>query len=201
MNLNPTLRGARERRGVLGAEPLRDGLALVGEAVRRADGVGHDFGCDWAHVVVGHLHCLVRLRRAGRPAAAALAATGHLLLQRVDFCRSLCCRLCCRRQRRRRCRRHLSCCCQHRCRCHGLLTCLGHRRRQRPNPLGFPGRNLPRLLCHHPPRRLCRRLPLRLALGLLRLPLGLLLRLQQPVALGPRLNAHGTFPHLAWRRC
>eukprot|EP00964_Phaeocystis_antarctica_P010165 scaffold5570_cov69-Phaeocystis_antarctica.AAC.4 len=37
-------RGTRDRRGVLGAEPLCDGLALVGEPVRRADRVGHDLG-------------------------------------------------------------------------------------------------------------------------------------------------------------
>eukprot|EP00964_Phaeocystis_antarctica_P064098 scaffold38525_cov60-Phaeocystis_antarctica.AAC.2 len=38
--------GASEWRGVVGAEPLRDGRALVGEPVQRADGVGHDLGGD-----------------------------------------------------------------------------------------------------------------------------------------------------------
>eukprot|EP00964_Phaeocystis_antarctica_P096271 scaffold62599_cov66-Phaeocystis_antarctica.AAC.11 len=42
-------RGTRGWRGVLGAEPLRDGLALVGEPVHRADRVGHDLGGDRAH--------------------------------------------------------------------------------------------------------------------------------------------------------
>eukprot|EP00964_Phaeocystis_antarctica_P077653 scaffold48221_cov51-Phaeocystis_antarctica.AAC.7 len=106
--------GACERRGVLGAEPLCDGRALVGEAVHRADGVGHDLGGDRAHVVVGHLRCPARLRRAGRPAAAALAAFDHRSLQRIGF---------------RRCHRR----CRHRC--HGCLTRLGHRCRPRPNPL------------------------------------------------------------------
>eukprot|EP00964_Phaeocystis_antarctica_P019301 scaffold10665_cov67-Phaeocystis_antarctica.AAC.4 len=67
-------RGARARRGVVGAEPLRDGRALVGEPIRRADGVGHDLGGDRADVVVGHLQCLARQCRASRPAAAAAAA-------------------------------------------------------------------------------------------------------------------------------
>ena len=41
-------RGTRLRRGVLGAEPLRDGRALIGEAVHCADGIGHDLGGDGA---------------------------------------------------------------------------------------------------------------------------------------------------------
>eukprot|EP00964_Phaeocystis_antarctica_P018708 scaffold10327_cov70-Phaeocystis_antarctica.AAC.1 len=100
-------RGTRARRGVLGAEPICDGRALVGEPVRCADGVGHDLGSDWAHEVVGHLRCPACLRRAGRPAAAALAAGGHRSLQRVGF-------------RHRHCRR--------RHRLHSLLTRLGRRR-------------------------------------------------------------------------
>eukprot|EP00964_Phaeocystis_antarctica_P072117 scaffold44064_cov70-Phaeocystis_antarctica.AAC.6 len=75
-------RGARDRRGVLGAQPLCDGRALVGEAIQRADWVGHDLGGDRANVVVRHLHCLARFRRAGRPAVAAPAAVSHRSLQR-----------------------------------------------------------------------------------------------------------------------
>mmetsp|Transcript_66673 Transcript_66673/g.160973 ORF Transcript_66673/g.160973 Transcript_66673/m.160973 type:complete len:200 (+) Transcript_66673:316-915(+) len=165
--------GARGGRNVVGAEPLRDGRALVGETVRRADGVGHDLGRDRANVVVGHLRCL---RWAGHPATAALAAVGHRSLQLVGRCRRCCRRLCHRRRR-----------------CHSSLTRLGHRRRTRPNPLGLPRRHLPRPLCCHQPRRLYHRL-------LLRLTLGLLLCLQQPVALGPRLHAHAALLHLAWRR-
>ena len=47
--------GARGGRGIIGAEPLCDGRALVGETVERADGVGHDLGRDRTHILVKHL--------------------------------------------------------------------------------------------------------------------------------------------------
>eukprot|EP00964_Phaeocystis_antarctica_P126344 scaffold90061_cov66-Phaeocystis_antarctica.AAC.10 len=169
--------GARLRRGVLGAEPLCDGRALVGETVRRADGVGHDLGGDRAHVVVGHLHCLARPRRAGRSAAAAPAV--HRSLQRVGLRRRCRCR-----RRRCRCRRR---------RCHGLPTRPGCCRRASHSLHRLPRCHRLHPLRRHQPRRLRRRL-------LLRLTLGLLLRLQQPAAPGPRLCSHATLPHLAWRR-
>eukprot|EP00964_Phaeocystis_antarctica_P019345 scaffold10687_cov53-Phaeocystis_antarctica.AAC.3 len=162
--------GARLRRGVLGAEPLRDGRALVGEPIQRADGIGHDLGGDRAHVVVGHLRRLARPRRPGRSAAAALAV--HLSLQRISL--------------RRRCRGR-------RGRCHGLHTRPGRRRRPSHYPPRRRRRHLPRPLRRRQPRRPCRRLLLRLALGLL-------LRLQQPAAPGPRVCAHAALPHLAWSR-
>eukprot|EP00964_Phaeocystis_antarctica_P160815 scaffold132691_cov63-Phaeocystis_antarctica.AAC.1 len=177
--------GACGWRGVLGVEPLRDGRALVGEPIRRADGVGHDLGRDRAHVVVGHLCCLAHLRQAGRPAAAALAVFGHGSLQRFGLRRSHCRRLPRRRHCRRRCRR----------RCHGLLTRLRQRRRPRPNPHHIPHRHLLRPLRCRQHRRLCRRILHRLTLGLLQR------LLQQPVAQGLRLHAHAALPHLAWRRC
>eukprot|EP00964_Phaeocystis_antarctica_P010295 scaffold5657_cov54-Phaeocystis_antarctica.AAC.2 len=93
--------GARLRRGILGAQPLRDGLALVGEPVQRADGVDHDLGGDRAHVVVGHLRCLTHLRSAGRHAAAALAGVSRRTLQHFGL-RCHCCH-------RRDCRRLLGC--------------------------------------------------------------------------------------------
>ena len=65
--------GARGGRNVVGAEPLRDGRALVREAVRRADGVGHDLGRDGALVLVEELH------GAGLPTAAASAEGGGIM--------------------------------------------------------------------------------------------------------------------------
>ena len=47
--------GARGGRGIVGAEPLCDGRALVRETVERADGVGHDLGRDRTRVLVKHL--------------------------------------------------------------------------------------------------------------------------------------------------
>jgi hypothetical protein len=67
--------GARGGRGVVGAEPLYYGRALVRETIERADGVGHDLGCDRTRVLVKHLRCH---RCASRPTATA---QGTLSLQ------------------------------------------------------------------------------------------------------------------------
>eukprot|EP00964_Phaeocystis_antarctica_P094046 scaffold60808_cov66-Phaeocystis_antarctica.AAC.9 len=75
-----------------------------------------------------------------------------------------------------RCHRLLK---RHRRRRHGLLKRLGYRCRLRPNPHHLPG------LQHRcSAASLCRRLLLRLVLGLLL-----------------RLHAHAALPHLAWRCC
>ena len=44
--------GACGGRGIVGAEPLCDGRALVGETVESADRIGHDIGRDRTHVLL-----------------------------------------------------------------------------------------------------------------------------------------------------
>ena len=62
---------------------------VLGEAVQRADGVGHDLGGDRAHVVVGPTSAASLAsdeRAAPFTVVAALAAVGHRSLQRVSLC-------------------------------------------------------------------------------------------------------------------
>ena len=59
-------------------------------------------GGDRSHVVVWHLRCLARLRRAGRPAAAALAAVGNSSLQNISLCLRCSSRFCHNRRSSRR---------------------------------------------------------------------------------------------------
>eukprot|EP00964_Phaeocystis_antarctica_P072206 scaffold44129_cov61-Phaeocystis_antarctica.AAC.5 len=71
--------GARDGRGVLGAKPLRDGRALVGEPIRCGHGVGHDLSGDRADVVIRHLRASASASATAAASAAAPAVAAAFL--------------------------------------------------------------------------------------------------------------------------